>query len=99
MKDRAVSFGDRGYHGNGDFSGIIGRFQHKHYAKVLVRNLHEPDFWYDHWLWPQSSGIKQALLENYQEISTIDAVARLPWQGPRSTAPYTLNTISILIPK
>ena len=40
------------------------------YTKLL-RDLHSPDFNYDHWLWQKSSGIQQALLDNYNEIGQI----------------------------
>lgn len=95
MKDRATSIGDRGYAGDGDFSGMLQRIQQKYYAKILVRNLNSPDFWYDSYLWGKSSGIHQALLENYHVIRTIDAVSgpEMP-NGP----PYLFGEISVLVP-
>ena len=90
MKDRAPSIGDRGYSQTGDFSGILKRVEQKIYSKILVRNLHSGNFWYDHELWPQSSGIKQAILENYREIDRIPAV--------EDTNTYLFSEISILIP-
>ena len=66
MKDRGIPLGNRGYNGTGDFSGMIQRLKEKRYAKILVRNFNSPIFLYDHGLWPNSSGIKQTLLENYR---------------------------------
>jgi hypothetical protein len=95
MKDRATSMGDRGYAGNGDFSGMLQRIQDKYYVKILVRNLNSPDFWYDSYLWSKSSGVHQALLDNYHVIRTIDAVSgpEMP-NGP----PYLFDQISVLVP-
>jgi hypothetical protein len=91
MKDRAASIGERGYSQTGDFSGIIQRLNEKRYAKILVRNLHSPDFWYDHDMWAKSSGIRQAMMDNYREIGRIDAVAS---QGKYQR--YGFSEISIL---
>jgi len=95
MKDRAPSIGERGYSQTGNFTGLIQRFRQKRYAKILVRNLHSQDFWYDHWLWGKSSGIKQALLENYHETGRIQAVSGYP---PDKALPYGFCEISILSP-
>lgn len=94
MKDRAPSIGERGYSRTGDFSGIIQRLQQTRYAKILVRNLHAPDFWYDHFLWRTSSNIRKTLLENYDEIGKILAV-----QSGHHKKPYLFGDISILVPK
>jgi hypothetical protein len=56
-----------------------------------LRNFHSPDFWYDHFLWDQSSNIRQTLLENYQEVGNIPAVI----DGKN----YLFSEISILEPK
>ena len=95
VKDRVTSIGDRGYGAIGDFSGIIKRLRQKRYSKILVRNLHSPDLWYDHWMWPKSSGIRQAFLENYDETRSIKAV-----QGkvPEANTPYLFGEISVLVP-
>lgn len=90
MKDRAPSIGERGYTQTGDFSGIIKRIEQKQYAKILVRNLHSPDFWYEYFLWSHPSGIRQALIENYREIRTIEAVA--------NNDNYLFAEISVLVP-
>jgi hypothetical protein len=95
MKDRAPSIGERGYSETGDFSGLIQRLKQKRYTKILVRNLHSPDFWYDHWLWRKSSGIKQALLENYHEVRRIPAVTGYPSD---KFPPYGFSEVSILLP-
>jgi hypothetical protein len=90
MKDRAPSIGERGYSQTGDFSGILQRIEQRYYAKILVRNLHTPDFWYDYFLWEQPSGIRQALLDHYDEVGQIAPVDD-PW--------YLFGEVSILTPK
>jgi hypothetical protein len=95
MKDRAPSIGERGYSETGDFSGVLGRIEQKRYSKILVRNLHSPDFMYDYWLWRKSSGIRQALLDNYKEIRQIKAVARENYQYNT----FLFSEISVLVPK
>ncbi len=93
MKDRAPSIGDRGYSRTGDFSALLDRIAQQRYAKILVRNFHSPDFWYDHSLWAESSGIRQALEANYHEVGTIAAVRERDATHGR----YLFNPISILI--
>ncbi|NOT47442.1 MAG: hypothetical protein HOP17_06795 [Acidobacteria bacterium] len=95
MKDRAPSIGERGLSETGDFSGILGRIQEKFYKKILVRNFHSGDFWYDHELWAKSSMIRKSLNENYREIRRIKAVSGM---AP-GDLPYGFNEISILIPR
>ena len=96
MKDRAPSIGERGYSETGDFSGILQRLQEKHYSKILIRHLNEPDFFYDYYLWPKSSGIRKALLDNYREIRKIKGV-----QSNKNDQHlyYFFDDISILVPK
>ena len=65
MKDQPICMGDRANGGIADFSGILNRIEQKHYSKILVRKLHDSDFWYDHYYWPEPSGIRHALLDNY----------------------------------
>jgi hypothetical protein len=95
MKDRSPSIGDRGYNETGDFSGILRRIEQKRYSKILVRNLHSPDFTYDYWLWRKSSGIRQALLDNYKEIGQIKAVTTENYQYNT----FLFSEINILVPK
>lgn len=95
MKDRAPSFGDRGYGQVGDFSQMIRRLEERHYARILLRNYHSADFWYDHYLWRTPSGVRQALRNNYREAGTIPAVREGdPTRRPR----YLFSEISILVP-
>jgi hypothetical protein len=97
MKDRAASIGDRGYAGTGDFSGIRARLEARYYSKILVRDLHGADFWYDDTAtWAASSGIRQALLDNYDEVGQIPAVHLT---GFDPGVPYGLSDISVLVPK
>ncbi len=90
MKDRSPSIGERGYNEVGDFSGILARVRGRHYERILVRNYHSEDFWYDHSSWRHSSGIRQALQENYREID------RIP--GVPGTKRHLFREISILAP-
>jgi hypothetical protein len=96
MQDRAPCIGERGYSQTGDFSGVLERIERRRYAKILLRRLHSPDFWYDHFLWPRSSGIRGSLLEHYEEIERIPA----GWAAqPTETPPYLFDEISVLVPK
>jgi hypothetical protein len=99
MGDRGPGIGDRGHSGIGDFSGIISRITAKRYSKILMRGFHDRDFIYDYYLWPKSSGIRQALIENYRETGRIPAA-----QGPAAVPnwaedPYYFGEITILEPK
>ncbi|MBV8843430.1 MAG: hypothetical protein JO307_11525 [Bryobacterales bacterium] len=99
MGDRGPAIGDRAYSGIGDFSGILSRINAKRYSKILVRGFHAPDFIYDYYLWPKSSGIRQALLDNYRESGTIEA-ASAPAAVPNwAEDPYYFGEITILEPK
>ena len=96
MRDRAPAIGERGISQTGDFSGIIQRLNEKRYAKILVRNLHDPDFWYDNGNWTKSSGIRAALLDNYRESRKIEPVIA----GPSAPyVPYGFSEITILVPR
>jgi hypothetical protein len=96
MKDRGIPLGNRGYNGTGDFSGMIQRLKEKRYDKILIRNVNSPIFLYDHALWPQSSGIKQILLENYQMNGRIAPVkAKVHEQVPF----LFFDEITIFVPK
>lgn len=95
MKDRAPSIGERGISETGDFSGILDRIKGKTYTKILVRNFHSGDFWYDHELWARSSMIRQALTENYRETGRIARVAGMS----AGELPYAFNEISVLVPR
>jgi hypothetical protein len=109
VRDQAPGIGTRGSSwALGDFSGILGRLKSHHYEKILVRNLDAAEFWYDSrngW-WPQSTGIRQALLENYQKVGRIKAVTGemrfllysyepVAWKATR----YGFQEITILVPK
>jgi hypothetical protein len=95
QQDRAPAIGERGYSETGDFSGILQRLREKKYAKILVRNYDSPDFWYDHYLWAKSSGIRQALLENYHVAGKIPAVQT---NGYEPDLGYLFQEITILVP-
>ncbi len=99
MGDRAPSIGERGYSETGDFSGILSRIRQKRYAKILVRDFHEQDFWYDHSTWARSSGIRQTLIDNYREAGHIRAVKSPLPDKDRGEDPYLFGEITILEPK
>lgn len=96
MKDRVTTFGDRANGGSGDFSAFRQRLARQEYDKILVRNLHSPDFWYDHALWPRSSGVRELLLASYVEVRCIEAVSGT---SPRWVAPYGMEAVSVLVPR
>ena len=92
--------------GVGDFSGLLGRLEHHDYQKILVRNLDEPNFWYDGHRSPQPTGIRQAIRDNYREVGRIKSVQGerrfllvsyepLLWPGTR----YGFEEITVLVPK
>ena len=108
-KDQSAGIGSRGSSRvKGDFSGILGRLKGHYYQKIMVRNLNGPGLIYDNrsgW-WPQSTGIRQALRESYQEVGRIRAVQGetrfmtvsfepLAWSATRNG----FQEITILVPK
>jgi len=95
MKDRSPCIGERGYSETGDFSGFLKRIEEKKYSKIMVRDLHSPFLQYDFGLWQKSSGIRQALLDNYKEIRQIKAVTRENYEHKT----YLFSDISILVPR
>ena len=99
MGDRAAAVGSQGMGGTGDFSGFLSRIATKRYGKILVRDFHDPDFWYEDFLWPKPRGIRQALLDNYQEAGHIQAA-----KGPLAVKdwaedPHLFGEITVLTPK
>src|ERR1051325_8589417 len=99
MRDRAPAIGALGGTGTGDFSGILSRIAAKHYSKILVRGFDATDFVYDYFLWPKSSGIRQALLDNYRETGKIRAVEAYNYARNWAEDPYYFGEITILEPK
>ncbi len=91
-KDRSALVGDLGASGVGDFTGLLERIRTHAYRRILVHSYHSPQFGYDYYLWPRSSGIRAALTANYREVRTIPAVA-----GQENGTPY-LREISVLEP-
>lgn len=99
MGDRAPAAGMLAMAKTDEFAGIRSRIAAKRYSKILVRNLHEPDFWYENAIWPKPSGLRSLLLANYRETGTIRAA-----EGPKDVKnwaedPYLFGAISILEPK
>ncbi len=99
MGDRAPSIGERGFSQTGDFSGILERIGSRRYSKILMRGFHDQDFVYDYYLWPKSSGIRKALLENYRETGLIRAVEPPFAVQNAGHDPYYFGRISILEPR
>lgn len=95
MKDQSICMGDRANGRIADFSGVLSRIETKYYSKILVRKLYDADFWYDHYYWPEPSGIRRALMENYHEVGRIRPVAG---PIPNWVVPYGLSEIHILVP-
>jgi hypothetical protein len=94
-KDSAIPIGDQGMSLTTDFAEIKQRLSERRYSKIMVRNLEETTWWYDHEDWPRSSGIKEALLANYREARVIPAVEL----GIDERRYYSQGKISILVPK
>jgi hypothetical protein len=97
--DRATSIGDRGYSGAGDYTGILTRIRSKHYSKIPVHGYRSFDFVYDYFLYPKPTGIRQALLDNYEETGKIRAVDGNPYLKDWAEDPFYFGEISILEPK
>ncbi len=96
MEDRSPSIGERGYSETGDFSGILQRIDAQRYDKILVRDLHSPNFQYDYWLWRKPSGIRAALIDNYEEIRVIRG---LEMPDPNQLPSIGFTDISVLVPR
>jgi hypothetical protein len=99
MRDRCPSIGERGFTETGDFSAFRARLAGKHYSKILVRGFHAPDFVYDYYLWPKSSGIRRELAENYRETGRIRAAETPAHLKNWAEDPYYFGEITILEPK
>jgi len=93
MKDHAAPIGEAGYTETADFSGILARIASRYYSRILVRDYDGPEFTYDYYLWPRSSGIRAALEANYRLAGRIEAV-----QG-RGPNPPWFKTITVLEPR
>lgn len=79
MKDRAISTGDQPVAGIYDNLEVMRqRICAGTYAKVLVHDFHASWFLYDWADWPRPSGIRQALLDHYDEVRTIPGVEGNP---------------------
>lgn len=99
VADLAPSIGERGTSGTGDFSGILERIARHRYARIIVRHLHEPDFWYDSKSFERPSGIRAALLEHYREVRTIPATPPGDWFRPGDRVPYQFGEVSVMEPR
>lgn len=99
MGDRASAIGEEGYANTGDFSGLLSRISAKYYSKILVRDLHEPDFWYENSQWPRPRGLRGALLETYRETGKIRGAAPPKDVKHWAEDPYLFDDVTILEPK
>lgn len=91
-KDHASPAGEVGYTGTADFTGLRQRLDDRFYQVVVVRALRGRDFTYDHYSWPQPSGLRDLLLRRYREVERIPAV------GDPLLAPPWFKDISVLVP-
>ena len=98
MGDRAPAICEEGYANTGDFSAFRSNIAAKRYSKILVRHLHQPDFWYENALWPKRSGLREALLESYRETRRIPGVEPPKDVKRRAEDPYLLDEITVLEP-
>jgi len=99
MGDRASAIGEEGYANTGDFSTFQDHLKARRYAKILVRHLHQPDFWYENTQWPRPRGLREAILDNYYETGLIRAAAAPKDVKHWAPDPYLFDEISILEPK
>lgn len=99
MRDRAPCIGEEGYANSGDFSGFLSRIRSRYYSKILVRDLHEYDFWYENAQWPKPRGLRQAILDSYRETGRIRAAAAPKDVKHWAEDPYLFDEITILQPK
>jgi hypothetical protein len=99
MGDRASAIGEEGYANTGDFSTFTNHLKTRRYAKILVRHLHQPDFWYENTQWPRPRGLREAILDNYYETGLIRAAAAPKDVKHWAEDPYLFDEISILEPK
>jgi len=77
-KDRATAIADQppvGIYDN--ISAMVQRINSRAYDKLLLRNFHSEYFLYDWDDWPRPSGVKRAILANYEEVRTIAAPVEL----------------------
>ena len=98
MGDRAAAAGMIGMAKVDGFSGFTSRIAAHRYSKILVRGLHEPDFWYECQLWPKPTRSGKALPVSYHETGRIRAA-----EGPQDVKnwaedPHLFSEISILEP-
>jgi hypothetical protein len=99
MKDRANPISSQAS-GNVDvdFSGFLSRLAAKRYAKILIRDFHKPDCWYDNAVWPRKRDLRQAILENYRETGSIPGVLPPNDVKQRAEDPHLFSEITILEP-
>jgi hypothetical protein len=71
--DRSAAAGELGAAEKSDFGAFKARIASHYYDRILVRDLNDPEFFYDYHLWRRSSGIRTALLEHYEVIQVIPA--------------------------
>jgi len=100
MKDRATSVSTQAAGDvEGDFSKFLSRLAAKRYARILVRDFHQPNCWYDNAVWPRHRQLRQALMASYRETGSIPAA-----KGPSEVKdwaedPHLFSEITILEPK
>ncbi len=102
QRDRAISLADQppgGIYENTDV--MVSRIRSKTYERILVRDLHSPYFLYD-WQtsglghWDRPSGVREALLDSYEEVRVIPAPAGA---GQLQRQIEHIGPVSVLIPR
>ena len=99
MGDRTAPIGSQAMGGIGDFSGFLSRIAAKRYSKILVRDVHDPVFWYEDFLWPKPTGIRQAMLENHRETGHIRAAEGPPAVKNWAEDRHLFGEMTVLEPK
>jgi hypothetical protein len=79
-----------------NFEPLLRRIRGREYEKILLHDFHDRFFLYDWPYWLRSSGVRQALNDNYDEVRVI------PDMGPEAALPPAIQfrgPVSVLVPK
>lgn len=97
QKDRAVSLADQPLGGiYENFDVTVGRIRSKTYQKILVQDFNSQFFLYEWSEWPKPSGFRDALLEHYVLVKTIE-----PPNGSPSLSSQIMNSgpVTVFVPR
>ena len=96
-KDRVVALADQPVAGiYRNFEPLLQRIYRREYDKILLHNFDTDLFLYDWPYWRRSSGVRQALADNYTEARVI------PGMGAAADLPPSImfrGAVSVLVPK